>query len=160
MFEEILKRCGRFLTHISLKFSDMDVDDSENVLSIVAKECTNLRHIDLSHYRVTKNFIQLFQPNFHKIEVLRCVTDGRINDNDFNNLFLKTTKLKHLKIVNNCNGNFLHALNKETLTYLELQSNMNGMNFITYIIINFIKITYSMTKKYCRWNFNQHCKIL
>ena len=154
MFEKIVKRCGRFLTRLSLKFSTMDFNHKESILSIIANECTNLQYIDLGDYWLTKKIIKLFQPNFHKVEIFKCDTDD-LDDKDLNELFLKNSKLQHLKIVTvDSDGSFLDSLSKETLTYLELlELHIDSMNYTlcTLIRLYFFKTILVLNVNYfCR----------
>ena len=137
MFEEILKRSGRFLTSLSLKYIIMDKYDGidrKTILNTIANECINLQSLDLGDYKITKIFVQLLQPNFNKVEDFRCATED-LDDEDLKNLFLENKKIKYLKIDADYNrklsGTFLKALSKETLIYLELYSiNIDGLNII------------------------------
>ena len=114
----------------------MAIKDYEIILSIIANECTNLEHIDLGDYSISKKVVKLFQPNFEKVKVFKCKAHG-LNNNDLNTLLLRNKKLQHFQIdASNSwslNGNLVQALSQETLTYLELcQVHMNGMNFINH----------------------------
>ena len=134
LFEKIVKRCGRFLKRLSLKNFNMDIENSESILNVIANECTNLQHIDLGHYLLTQKVLQLLQPNFYKVKVFKCAT-SRIDDNDLYDLFLTNKKLQQLKIEFDSKfklfGTFLHALSENTLTYLEIcEIVISGKNFI------------------------------
>ena len=138
MFKKILKRSGKFLTQLSLQFSDMDIKESESILSIIANECTNLQQIDLGHYCFNGNVAKLFQPNFHKVEVFKCNIND-LDDENLHHLFSKNEKLKHLKIKANCKDRikvtFLDALSRDCLTHLELNGvEIDGIHFNKVII--------------------------
>ena len=128
--EGILSRCGRFLTRLNL----VGLLISENIMNIVAKECPNLKVIELDKSTITLDSLKAIKPIFENVEEF-IFEINEVDDENLEELFTSNKKLKILEMrVHNdtkLRGTFLAALPRETLTRLDLcHTGIEDMSFL------------------------------
>ncbi|XP_011504616.1 PREDICTED: F-box/LRR-repeat protein 7-like [Ceratosolen solmsi marchali] len=96
---QVLLRCGQFLSHIDLsKFTE---NLSQSTLTIVARLCPNLQHINITGLAVSSAGIKTLTDNCHNITEFSLGLCSASCDNDLSDLFLKNEKLRYLKLTGN-----------------------------------------------------------
>ena len=133
MFQNVLKRCGRFLTQLHLWGLD---DHDKRIITTVAQECQNLRVIDLAYHRVSRECIQTISTIFSNVKKFKLYyLQDDVNDEDLAYLFSLNKVLEHLTIrfseYHVVKGNFLDTLSCDTIKEL----NLSGVGSISFDII-------------------------
>ena len=135
MFQNIVKRCGRFLIRLDLSFDCKDDDKfvwDENISNVIAY-CTKLRSIDLGEFGINFEIIESLKPCLDNIEELRF--ECRNQDDEFlTKVFQQLKKLKHVKIVGEYSRlygfTFLFELPQDRMEHLDLVHTGVDLNFI------------------------------
>ena len=122
-FESVLKRCGRFLTHLVLDNYYINDDD----VDLIRRECPNLKYIDISEQQnfANKRDIANIKPIFDKVRRISCIIEKGVTDGNLSNLFSTNDKLEYLEISiwkKFRSFTFLDALSHETIRELKIES--------------------------------------
>ena len=96
MFEDVLKRCGRFLTKIDFDYRN-EVNDAN--VNTIRRECPNLQDIDLNCQSFwSRNEIETVIPVFNKVKKFNCRFLYAVSNKDLKELFLLNDGLESLDI--------------------------------------------------------------
>ena len=144
MFENVMKRCGRFLTKIAFEH-DSHVNDAN--VSTMTMECPKLQDIDLNWcvFR-SRNEIDTIIPVFKKVKKFDCNFWYAVSNEDLKELFLLNDSLECLKLDfdEEINFSIFDFLPNETIKELAINC-ANGFEFretfnvsISYSIINLL----------------------
>ena len=135
-FEKLLRRCGRFLTHLDLdRCMDglYDIEMRSQIINVVTTECPNVLDFEMSHSIRHENDLEIIEPIFKKFKkfcirwpVLINLSNRYIISEKLKTLFRSNKKLEWLEIdcENYCNikSDVLHSVPCETLKVLKLHN--------------------------------------
>ena len=137
-FKRVLKRCGRFLTHLVFETCKVNND----IVNLVRRECPNLQDIDFSNDSITnKNYIQDIKSIFDKAKKCIFAFDFKVTDEDLKTLFSLNDKLEYLDIYfieDSHSFTFLNELPHETIRELIIFSDIS-LNRIIQVSLMYYK---------------------
>ena len=130
MLESILKRCGKYLIHLSgSKYLN------EQTAATIIKECQNLQTIEVDGLKLTKEMIEVIKPISSKFKICeKCHINSPINDHNIMYLFKDNEILERLYIIittfpnTHLCGEFLKYLPGQAIRELRLRI----ISFTTY----------------------------
>ena len=149
IFEILLKRCGRFLTHLvfdGAMYYSNDVEMDNQILTIITKECQNLKDIEIGFRSLrTRNDFEVIKPIFSKFTKFGFqISKFDINDEDLKDLFESNKKLERLEIHNHSEvkmtAAILYSLPCETIKDLKLYHLNSTQLQICTVSMNFVII--------------------
>ena len=133
-FEKLLRRCGRFLTHLDLdRCMDglYDIEMRSQIINVVTTECPNVLDFEMSHSIRHENDLEIIEPIFKKFKkfcirwpVLINLSNRYIISEKLKTLFRSNKKLEWLEI--DCEdfwhikSDVLYSVPCETLKVLKL----------------------------------------
>ena len=122
MLESVLKRCGKYLTHLS--GSNYLNEES---LSLIKEECPILQSIDIDGLNLTEDIVHKVKPLSQKFKICKNFKIFRkTNDQNIENLFMDNKNLERLEIHPNkrckLNGSFLEVLPSESIRALTMHN--------------------------------------
>ena len=103
IFEKLLRRCGRFLTHLDLdRCMDglYDIEMRSQIINMVTTECPNVLDFEMSHSIRHENDLEIIEPIFKKFKkfCIRWPDNHYIRYEELKTLFRCNTKLEWLEI--------------------------------------------------------------
>ena len=141
-FEKLLKKCGRFLTHLVLDNCAMV---KSNIVNLLIRECPNLQDINFNDHDIHDDninyFIEDIKPVFHKVKNFHCGFDYKVTDEDLKKLFSINDKLEYLNLrltEDIYTFTFLDALPNETIRELIVNSDI-PLHRIVYVSLFMFK---------------------
>ena len=159
MLENLLRRCGKFLTQI-IGFFDVKFENQENkFLNTIKKECPNLKTLDMDYCFFDDESIRNLKPIFKKIKRFRCsiMNEYCENDQKLKDLFSQNSILESLDVVwendfSDVSGDFINAIPYQTIKELvffqeeESTFSIHKICQVCMILINHCKVGYKYEK--------------
>ena len=143
MFEGVLKRCGRFLTHLVLDTLEVYSD----IVNLVRRECPRLQDIDIINRQSFHN-VEILKSIFNKVQKFSCIIVYQDAEGTLKDLLSTNNKLEHLELyfpIEIFSFNFLEVLPQETIKELIIESLNISFNRICRVSLNFQFSTFFLT---------------